>query len=215
MMSLLAVIDNPLQDIPLISVLRSPVFGFSPDELAAIRSCDRTGDFYTALVSAAETDEKCRAFLSELDAFRRLAPDLSSDRLIWHVYGKTGMLAIMGAMTGGEERRDNLMTLYETARTFEENGYRGLFSFITYLTRLMERGEEPAERNRPAVGNCVQIMSVHKSKGLEFPIVFLADTAKRLNFTDARSPLLIPSGLGIGAKRLDLNRRIEYPTLRA
>ena len=213
MMSLLAVIDNPLQDIPLISVLRSPVYGFSPDELAAIRSCDRTGDFYTALASAAETDEKCRAFLSELDAFRRLALDLSSDRLIWHVYGKTGMLAIMGAMAGGQERRDNLMTLYETARTFEENGYRGLFSFITYLTRLMERGEEPAERNRPAVGNCVQIMSVHKSKGLEFPVVFLADTAKRLNFTDARSPLLVHPELGIGAKRLDLNRRIEYPTL--
>ena len=211
--SLLSVIDNPLQDIPLISVLRSSVYGFTPDELAAIRSCDRTRDFYLALVTAAETDEKCRAFLSELDGYRRLAPELSSDRLIWHIYGKTGMLAVMGAMKNGPERRDNLMTLYETARRFEANGYRGLFSFITYLTRLMERGEEPAERSRAAAGNCVQIMSVHKSKGLEFPVVFLADTAKRLNFADARSPLLIHPALGVGAKRLDLSRRIEYPTL--
>jgi ATP-dependent helicase/nuclease subunit A len=212
MTSLLSVIDNPLQDIPLISVLRSPVYGFTPDELAVIRTADRTSDFYTALEITAEKDAKCRAFLDELKAFRSVSPDMPADKLIWHIYSKTGMLGVMGALNGGEARRNNLMLLFEYARRFEANGYKGLFGFMTYLRRLMERGGETVEQPETA-GEAVRIMSIHKSKGLEFPVVFLADTAKKLNNKDAAQPLLVHSRLGIGAKRTDMRRRIEYPTL--
>ncbi len=111
MISLLEIIDNPIQDVPLIAVLRSPVYGFTPDELADIRLADKNTDFYSALKKAAETNSKCRAFVEELKAFRETAPDMTSDRLIWHVFSTTGMLGVMGALPGGEVRRENLMRL--------------------------------------------------------------------------------------------------------
>lgn len=212
-LSLLGVIDNPMQDIPLIAVLRSPVYGFTPDELAQIRAADRNSDFYGALVKSSETSGKCWKFLEELEAFRLIAPDMPADRFLWHVYNKTDMLAVMGALRGGNERRNNLMRLIELAARCEANGYRGLFGFMTLVRKLIENGEEPFGNNETPSGNAVKIMSIHKSKGLEFPVVILADTTKRFNKKDAAAPLLVHSKLGIGAKRTDLERRIEYPTL--
>lgn len=212
MLSLLSVIDNPHQDIPLISVLRSPIWGFNADELALIRLSDRKSDLYSALRVAAESDEKCRAFAEELSYYRNLAPDMSADRFLWHIYNRTGIFAIVGAMRGGTARRKNLMLLFEYAQRFESAGYKGLFGFISYMRELRERGDDPGE-TVSADDDAVRIMSIHKSKGLEFPVVFLADTAKKFNTMDAKKPLLIHPKLGIGAKRLDLVRRIEYPTL--
>jgi ATP-dependent helicase/nuclease subunit A len=213
MLSLLEIIDNPMQDVPLIAVLRSPVYRFTPDELAAIRLADKSAGFYTALQKAAEADDKCRAFLEELAAFRETAPDMTSDRLIWHVYNKTGMLGVMGALPGGETRRENLMTLLDLAVRYEQNGYRGLFGFINFVRKLIDSGIEPGEKNEVPAGDAVTILSIHKSKGLEFPIVILADTSKRFNNKDAAKPLLIHARLGVGPKVTDLQRRIEYPTI--
>ncbi|MBR2716336.1 MAG: helicase-exonuclease AddAB subunit AddA [Oscillospiraceae bacterium] len=211
--SLIAVIDNPLQDVPLISALRSPLFGVTGEELAQIRLRKPDGPFFEALRLFAEENEKCAAFLQLLARFRELAPEMSSDRLIWRVYGETGALAIYGAMTGGGKKRRNLMRLYELATSFEANGYQGLFAFNSMLRRMMEQGREPEGTDGGGGGDCVQIMTIHKSKGLEFPVVILADMAGQFNLRDSSQPLLFHSGLGVGAKCIDTRRRIAYPTL--
>jgi len=216
-LSLLSVIDNPMQDIPLASALSGPIYGFTADELAEIRTGGRDTDFYGALVKAAETNEKCAAFLSEINEFQLLMPDMTADRFIWHVYNKTGLIGLVGAMRGGDRRRCNLILLAEAARKFEQNGYRGLFGFLTYVRGLQERGAELIHDGGAISdvvdSNAVRIMSIHKSKGLEFPVVFLAGTSKRLNNRDAQQSLVMHPQLGVGPMRIDRQRRIEYTTL--
>ncbi len=208
---MLAVIDNPHSDVPLISVLRSPAFGFTADELSAIRAADRSSDFYTALLSAAEKGNgRCLDFAEKLSAIRSAAPDLSLDALLWRIYTETELFAICSAMSGGEERRANLMCLFQLARSFEETGYRGLFRFVAWLRRMAEKNQEPP---RSSDGDYVSIMSIHKSKGLEFPFVFLCDLAHRFNKNDSRSHVLLHSELGLGPKLTDSVRGVEYPTL--
>lgn len=209
--SLLAVIDNPHQDIPLIAVLRSPVFGFSADELSAIRAAGKRCDFYTALCAAAETDEKCAEFITALTTYRREAADMSAAELVWRLCTELDMLAICSAMSDGEQRRANLLELAELSERFESSGYRGLHRFVLWLRRLAEKGQEPT--TGAATASAVQIMSVHKSKGLEFPVVFLCDTARRFNKRDGMESVLVHPVLGLGPKLTDTRRRIEYPTL--
>ena len=211
MMSMLAVIDNPHQDIPLIAVLRSPCFGFSADELSAIRTADREQDFYTALCAAAEQDEKCRSFAEKLKALRNIAADLSAGELVWRLLDELDMLALCSAMADGEQRRANLMELIELAQHFESSGYRGLHRFVLWLRRQAEKGLEPSTGGGEE--SAVQIMSVHKSKGMEFPVVFLCDTARRFNKQDSRDTVLVHPELGLGPKVTDLERRVEYPSL--
>jgi len=213
MASLFSVIDNPRQDVPLISVLRSPLFGFTPDELAEIRAADKDSDFYTALVKTAETSPKCAEFIAFLSELRLAASDMPSDALVWHVLTLTNAPAIFGAMSGGAERKANLSVLLDLARQFESAGYKGLFGFVNQLKSLMERGGEAPASNSSGSANAVTITSIHKSKGLEYPVVFVADTGKRFNRDDTKKRLLIHSGLGVGPKRLDLKRGIEYTTL--
>lgn len=212
-LSLLNIIDNPMQDIPLMAVLRSPLYGFEPDELASIRTADKKGSFFSALVKFAETDDKCRGFLDEMNALRTIAPDMATDRLIFHLYNTTDMLAVMSALRDGEARRENLMKLMALAGRYETNGYKGLYAFMTFIRRMIDNGDEPAEAGELPSGDAVKIISIHKSKGLEFPIVILADTAKRFNMTDTIKPLLMHAQMGVGLKRTDLERRIEYSTL--
>lgn len=211
MIALLSIIDNPRQDVPLISVLRSPFFGFTADELSEIRARDKSADFYTALTLAAEESEKCRAFLDVLTELREGAPDMTVDTLLWHVCGKLDIPAICAAMPDGAARISNLFLLHELARNFENGGYRGLFRFVERLERMMERGDEPSS-GADVSGGCVRIMSIHKSKGLEFPYVFLVDTARRFNKQDSMKTVLVHSELGLGARYTDLARGVEYPT---
>ena len=208
-MSMLAVVDNPHQDIPLIAVLRAPCFGFSANELSAVRSADRDEDFYTALCRRAGEDEKCAAFLALLRELRSRAAELSACELCWEVLNRLDLPALCSAMSDGEQRRDNLMALLELAKRFEAGGYRGLHRFVLWLRRLAEKGQDGSGGS----GGGVQILSVHKSKGLEFPVVFLCDTARRFNRQDAMDTVLVHPELGLGPKRTDAERRIEYPTL--
>lgn len=208
--SLLQIIDNPRQDVPLISVLRSPLFGFSPDRLALIRGGHPGGDFYEALAADGSADS--RAFLETVDALRRRGEDMEVHRLLWHLYNTFNVLGVFGAMAGGEGRRENLIALYEHARAFESAGYKGLFAFVSHLRDLLERGEQP-ETAAGAAGSGVQIMSIHKSKGLEFPIVILADLSKEFNRQDYRTPVLVHPACGLGPTCIDLKRRIQYPTV--
>lgn len=211
LLSLLAVLDNPHQDIPLIAVLRSPAFGFSADELSRIRAAERDGDLYTALCAAAETDERCRSFCVWLDRHRRETPDLPAAELVWRLIEELDLLALCSAMSDGEQRRARLMAFVSLSERFESSGYRGLHRFVLWLRRQAERGEEPSLG--ADTGSAVQILSVHKSKGLEFPVVFLCDTGRRFNKRDARDTVLVHPVLGLGPKVTDLARRVEYPTL--
>ena len=206
----LQVLDNPRQDVPLISVLRSPIFGFSPDRLALIRGQHTKGNFYDAL--AACTDEDCVAFLTQLAQLRTRAKDMSVHRLLWHLYNTFNILGVFGAMARGEERRENLIALYEHVKSFETAGYKGLFSFVSHLRFLLENGDQPAGASAGTLGG-VQIMSIHKSKGLEFPIVILADLNKPFNQMDLQTPVLVHPKLGLGPMYIDLQRHIRYPTI--
>lgn len=210
-LSFLAVVDNPIQDVPLIAVLRSPIFSFSADRLAEIRRAAPEENFFAALQTA--EGEDCGQFLAGLRELRLLAGDMSTDRLIWHIYSRYSVLAVFGAMPEGARRQRNLLALFDLARKFEADGYQGLFRFTAYLRRLRENGEEPVSLPGSEKGDAVRLMSIHKSKGLEFPVVFLADTAKKFNREDIKRPVLIHSELGAGPKRLDPELRVEYPTL--
>ena len=217
-LSIISVVDNPMQDIPLVAAMRSLAYGFSADELAMIRAQAQSLDFYSALLKASETNEKCASFINDIKKMREIAPDMTADRFIWHMYSATGLLAGAGALPDGTKRRGNLVMLSEYARRYEQSGYKGLFGFLTYIRSLQHRGAEPAqasagESSTSHNADAVKIMSIHKSKGLEFPVVILADTAKRFNKRDLSNPIVFHTDLGVGVKYIDRQRKIEYPTL--
>ncbi|MBQ2739612.1 MAG: helicase-exonuclease AddAB subunit AddA [Oscillibacter sp.] len=209
-MALLSVVDNPRQDVPLISVLRSPVFGFTADRLALIRTADRDGDFYDAL--SADGGEDCKAFLALLEELRFAARDMSVYAFIWHIYNKLNLLGIFGAMEGGPQRRENLIAFSRHAEKFESSGYRGLFAFMTQLRRLIESGKAPDTKTASSCSG-VRLMSIHKSKGLEFPVVILADLDHGFSRQDFDTSVLVHPTMGLGPRRVDLERKIKYPTL--
>ena len=213
-LSILQIVDNPRQDVALISALRSPVYGFTGDQLALLRA-DSGGDFYTALVRAAEGgDQACRSFLEQLEELRDCAGDRTCRQLIWHIFERTNMLGIFGAMEGGGERRSNLLSLYALAGRLEDSGCRTLFQFLLRLERLRNAGLRlgTAPDGGPG-GEGVSILSIHHSKGLEKPVVLVCGLTRRLNRDDMMRPVLFHSKLGVGPKGLDRERMVEYTTL--
>ncbi len=211
-LSLLQVVDNPRQDVALIAVLRSPVYGFSGDKLARLRA-GAEGDFYSAVVQAAqEGDEECCCFVNELEQLRFGAGDKTCCQLIWHIYERTNLLGIFGTMDQGETRQNNLLALYSLAGQLEASGCRTLFQFLIRLERLRETESKlPLPVN--SQGGGVSIMSIHRSKGLEKPVVLLCGLSKQLNRVDMYRPVLFHPRLGVGPRGLDRERMVEYPTL--
>ena len=210
-LAILRIVDNPRQDVALIAALRSPVYGFTADQLALIRG-EGDGDFYSALERAAERgDPACRDFLDQLAQLRFGAGDRTCRQLISHIYETTNLPGIFGAMPGGRERQDNLTALYALAGQLEESGCRTLFQFLLRLDRLRETG---ARFDTPGSGgDGVSILSIHRSKGLERPVVLVCGLTRRLNRDDLMRPVLFHPELGVGPKGLDRERMIEYPTL--
>jgi len=220
-LSLLSVIDNPLQDIPLAAVLSGPVYRFSSTQLAEIRAINRNINYYDALIRSQEPDMvsqatacKCKRLLDELEEMREAVADMSSDRFIWYVYNKTGLPGIVRAKRDGERRHENLLKIVECAASFEQSGYKGVFSFLGYINGLKERGVDIGSSSGEQNTNAVRILSIHKSKGLEFPVVFLVNTAKKHNYMDTMKPLIFHKELGIGSMYIDRERRIKYSTLK-
>ena len=209
--SLLAVVDNPHQDVPLIAALRSPLFGLTADDLAAVRTCDREHDFYTAVTLAAETRDDCRDFLDVLARYRALSIELPLSEFLWHVVDDRSVMALTSAMPDGELRRRNVLLLLDLAQQFEQTGARGLHRFLLWMQRQETEGVEPAAPGGES--RSVRILSIHKSKGLEFPFVFLCDTARLFNKSDARTSVLVHPALGLGPKCTDLEHGVEYPTI--
>jgi ATP-dependent helicase/nuclease subunit A len=223
MMSLLQVIDNPLQDIPLIAVLRSPIFSFAPEELIDIRLVDKKMPFYQAIKRfleepSEEKDEtlikKAEEFLKTLVLWRNKALHMPIDELIWYLYTETGYYGYAGAMPGGVQRQANLRILFERARQFENTSYRGLFNFVNFINRLRtSSGDMGSAKILGENEDVVRIMSIHKSKGLEFPVVILAGSGKNFNLMDVNRSILFHQKLGIGPDYVDPERRISYPTI--
>ena len=212
-LALLQIVDNPRQDVPLIAALRSPVFGFDGDKLAFLRAGAK-GDFYTAVSEAAgRGDQACRDFLTELEELRFGAGERTCRQLIWHIYEKTNLLGLFGAMPGGQERQDNLLALYALAGQMEDSGCRSLFQFLLRLERLRQTGAKLPSSGSGREGEGVSILSIHRSKGLEKPVVLVCGLSRRLNRDDLMRPVLFHPVLGVGPKGLDRERMVEYPTL--
>ena len=209
-LSYLEIIDNPRQDVPLIAVLRSPLYGFTPDRLAQLGQLREEGSYYDALKR--DPDQDARTFLETLQDLRELAKDKRSYQLIWEVYCRTGLLELYAAMPKGEARREHLLALYACARQFDASGHKGLFGFLNYLRRRRERGEALTVPGGEG-GNAVRILSIHRSKGLEFPVVVVGGLGKRFNRADSQAPMLFHRELGLGPWGMDAKRLIRYPTL--
>ena len=208
--SLLQIIDNPRQDVPLISVLRSPLFGFSADRLAQIRALKPDADYFEAL--AVDDADDSRRFCEILRSLRRRSREISVDRLVWEIYTELNVQAIFGAMENGKRRKEHLTAFYAYTGQIASTGKKSVFDFVTHLRRLLENDNAPALYTQTsAVG--VQIMSIHKSKGLEFPVVILADLHKTFNQDDFKRPVLVHPQLGLGCERVELERKIRYDTV--
>ncbi len=218
MMSLLQIIDNSIQDIPLLSVLRSPIGGFTPEELIDIRVMDKEASLFEAMEKLAVLDEegsaKCRDFLTRLGGWRSKAMQLSTAELIWYLYSDTGYFSYASAMPGGMQRQANLKMLFEKARKFEETSLKGLFNFVNFIDKLKSSsGDMGSAKILGENANVVRIMSIHKSKGLEFPVVILAGTGKNFNLMDMNKSILLHQDLGFGPDFVDYDKRISYATV--
>ncbi|CAI6017977.1 UvrD-helicase domain-containing protein [Cohnella sp. JJ-181] len=220
-LSLLHIIDNPDQDIPLAGVLRSPIGGLSADELAAIRIADRAGSFWSAVRTAAGTLEdrplraKLARFVEQLEGWRSFARREPLGELLHALYRDTGYFDFVGGLPGGAQRQANLRALIDRARQYERNSsYRGLFRFLRFLGRMRDTGGDLGAAR--AVGeqeDVVRVVSIHKSKGLEFPVVFAAGLGRRFNRQDLTGMFLRHKKLGFGPRMVERVTRIAYPTL--
>ena len=202
-MSLLKIIDNPIQDIPLVTVLRSFIGKFSDDELVQIRLSDKYDDFYTCMKKASidagkELKEKIENFLTKLENWRKEQEYLSLDELIWKIYMDTGFYNYVGLMTNGGLRQANLKMLFQKAKKYENANFKGLYNFINFIDKLkLSSGDLGSAKLIGENDNVIRIMSIHKSKGLEFPVVFLSSTGKQFNLMDLNQNLLLHQDMGI------------------
>ncbi|MDX5701106.1 helicase-exonuclease AddAB subunit AddA, partial [Clostridioides difficile] len=233
-LSLLQIIDNPMQDIPLISVLKSPIFGFTPEDLIDIRVQSKDKIFYEVLKSTAEYDgftdsqnenesefipsEECinksKDFLIKLKEFKEKSMYMSTDEFIWYLYTRTGYYAYVGALPGGSQRQANLKVLFERAKQFEETSLKGIFNFVNFIEKLKKASSDMGSaKTLGENANVVRIMSIHKSKGLEFPVVICSAMGKNFNTQDFKKSILYHHNLGYGPQFVDYERRISFPSI--
>lgn len=206
--SILQVIDNPRQDIPLTAALMSPAFGFTADRLGQIRAGNIRDNLYDALLESKEAPDVA-AFLKQLEEFQLWARLDTLTVLLEKILDATRLDRVCAAMEDGGQRQERLRLFFQTAAGFEEKGRKDLPQFLDYLTHLEARGLV----TETAGGQGVMIQSIHKSKGLEYPIVFLCNLSAGFNLRDAREPLLIHPELGLGCAAVDRKLRLRYPTM--
>lgn len=219
-MSVLKIIDNPIQDIPLVTVMRSPIGGFTDNDLIEIRLVDKQDDFYHCLLkSKINTTDKLRMkitkFLDNLDNWREEQEYLALDELIWKIYTDTGYYHYVGLMPNGNIRQANLKMLFERAKGYETASFKGLYNFIHFIEKLkINSGDLGSAKIIGENDDVVRIMSIHKSKGLEFPIVFLVNSNKQCNEQETKlDSVLLHQDIGIGVKYIDYYAQIKYDTL--
>ena len=219
-MNLLHILDNPRQDIPLMGVLYSPIVGFSEADLGRIRLAGFELDFYEALIAFAKQDcedevhQKAATFLDNLQKWRKLAEVCTVHDLLWRLYEETGYYLYASAMPGGRLRRANLDLLLEKSIVFEKGIYSGLYQFLRYVEKLDKNRKTQEEAKILGEDeNLVRIMTIHKSKGLEFPVVILAGLGRKWNTKDLDRRILLHRKLGIGADAIDSQHYLKYPSM--
>jgi ATP-dependent helicase/nuclease subunit A len=218
MLGLLQIIDNPEQDLPMAAVLRSPIVGLDEADLAALRLTDgetlwQSVPIYVASLADGEKKEKVFHFSSCLEQWRTFSRHHSVAELIQRIYEDTGYYHYVGGMPGGAIRQANLKALFERARQYEASGFRGLFRYLKLIERMRQDHIDLAPAKGIGEGeDVVRVMSIHKSKGLEFPIVVIADMGKKFNEMDLSHDVLLHKTLGIGLKQYDAEWRLTYPT---
>lgn len=217
-MNLLKILDNPINDIALVSVLRSPIGGFTDNELVEIRLVNRDANFYKALIEAKNkaSDElkiKITNFLNNIEEWREKSEYLNLAELIWKIYNDTGFYNYVSLMPNGSLRQANLKMLFERAKEYEKTSFKGLFNFIRFIEKIKLGSSDLSSAK--IIGeneNVVRIMSIHKSKGLEFPVVFLANVSKQINLQDLKENILLSENLGLGPEYINYDRGIKYST---
>ncbi|MGM9903921.1 MAG: helicase-exonuclease AddAB subunit AddA [Enterococcus sp.] len=218
MVSLLQLIDNPYQDIPLASVLRSPIVGLIEPEMARIRLADRTHSYYEAVLAYQQANqdelaEKLLHFNEQLQNWRELARRSSITDLLWAVYYQTGYLEYVVGLPAGIQRQANLYALVDRAKAYEQSSFRGLYQFVRFIEKMQEKDKDLAEPVVASEDNAVRVMTIHASKGLEFPIVFLLDMTKQFNLQDLKNRYAFEEKLGAGVRYMEPKTRVLYDTL--
>ncbi len=218
MVHLMQVIDNPRQDIPLAAVMKSPAFHFTDDELALIRGKNKDCDFYESLLAFAcgqapereELRHKVEQFLTVIGRFRDKMTYVTVADMIQDIYDCTHLDYIWMAAKNGVQRKANLDMLMELAREFDSTSYRGLYQFVRYISGIKKREEDMGEANLLGnKDNVVRIMTIHKSKGLEFPVCFLAGMGKNITGPAAKSFLMVAPDVGIASRVIDNEQGIS------
>ncbi len=215
MTSFLSVIDNPALDIELLTVLMSPIFGFTPDDLARIRCDSRYSTLYRSVLQKAnDGDKKCSHFIEELSYYRDICITTPVSLLIDTIYDRTGYQSIISAVSDTDMPANNLRLLKEYARDFESSGSKGLSKFVSYLNRLKAQGSDvkaSLDVSSTSV-NAVRVMSIHASKGLEFPVCILANTNRKFS-SDVKENVLLHSDYGIAVKHRDEKTNVSDTTM--
>lgn len=218
--SILKIIDNPMQDIPLIATLRSGLLEkFTDSELIEIRLIDKKCSFFEALMKKqinkdSALCEKISVFLEKLTKLQEVSNYLKISELIWRILSDTGFYAYVSLMPDGEKRSKNLKLLFEKAAQYEKTNLKGLFNFIKFIDKLVLSSKDTSSAKLISENdNVVRIMSIHKSKGLEFPIIFFCGVGKKFNLQDLKEKLLIHSEIGLGPEYINCEKGISYSTL--
>ena len=220
-MSLLKIIDNPMQDIPLVCVLRSIIGGFTDNELISIRLENKEKiSFYEAMKRYAESNnqeklsEKILNFFNKINSWKQEAQYLELDEFIWKIYNDTGYYNYVSAMPDGILRQANLKLLFEKAKQYEKASFKGLYNFINFIDKVRtSSGDLSSAKLIGENENVVRIMSIHKSKGLEFLVVFLCNSNKKFNVQDLNNQVLLHQDLGFGLTHIETDKKLQYSTL--
>ena len=222
MLCLLKIIDNPSNDIALVTVLRSMIGGFTDNDLIEIRVENKNDSFYKAMCTYLEKEEvneklqeKITKFLEKIENFRQMQEYMPLNEFIWKIYLDTGYYSYVSLMPNGVLRASNLKLLFEKAKQYEKTSFKGLYNFISFIDKLKSSSKDMS--GAKLIGeneDVIRIMSIHKSKGLEFPVVFLCNTSKQFNMNDIyKAPVLLHQDLGVGAKYINYDEGESYKTL--
>ncbi len=215
LLALLSIIDNPEQDLPMAAVLHSGLVGLDANELGALR-LSGDGSLWSLMPAYAEEaqDERLLAFIGHMERWRTLSRRHGVTDLLWDIYESQDYVNYVGAMPNGLVRRANVLALYDRAKGYEASGFRGLFRFLRFVESLRDSNQDmPLANVVSEADNVVRLMTIHKSKGLEFPVVFLSGVQKGFNMIDLRSELLIDKNAGLGLKGYFPDIRVSFPTM--
>ena len=215
LLALLSIIDNPEQDLPMAAVLHSGLVGLDANELGALRLSGE-GSLWSLMPTYAEAaqDERLLAFIGHMERWRTLSRRHGVTDLLWDIYESQDYVNYVGAMPNGLVRRANVLALYDRAKGYEASGFRGLFRFLRFVESLRDSNQDmPLANVVSEADNVVRLMTIHKSKGLEFPVVFLSGVQKGFNMMDLRSELLIDKNAGLGLKGYFPDIRVSFPTM--